>query len=41
MHKDPSVVLGCTDCHGGDPSVFSDKPLDLADPGYIALKQRV
>ncbi|MGK0439829.1 MAG: hypothetical protein ACJATK_002793, partial [Paracoccaceae bacterium] len=21
MHSNPAVVLGCTDCHGGDPSV--------------------
>src|SRR5687768_17552971 len=20
MHKSPAVVLGCTDCHGGDPT---------------------
>ena len=23
MHESPSVVLGCTDCHGGDASVFT------------------
>ena len=22
MHRSPAVVLGCTDCHGGDPSVM-------------------
>lgn len=23
MHRNPAVVLGCTDCHGGNASVFS------------------
>jgi hypothetical protein len=23
MHENPGVVLGCTDCHGGDASVMS------------------
>ena len=28
MHDNPGVVLGCTDCHGGDPSVrWTGKPL--------------
>ncbi len=24
MHKSPSVILGCTDCHGGNPGVQKD-----------------
>src|SRR5580765_882115 len=23
MHANEAVVLGCTDCHGGDPNVFA------------------
>ncbi len=26
MHRSPAVVLGCTDCHGGDPQVQSPTP---------------
>ena len=22
MHTDPTVIIGCADCHGGDPSVM-------------------
>ncbi len=29
MHESPGVVLGCTDCHGGDATVFSEP--DAAD----------
>ncbi len=28
MHDSPGVVLGCTDCHGGDASVFYKPPAD-------------
>ena len=27
MHANPGVVLGCVDCHGGDPEV--EKPVGL------------
>ena len=33
MHRSPSVVLGCTDCHGGDAKVM--KPNDIASGAPI------
>ena len=26
MHRNPAVILGCTDCHGGNPQVQSPSP---------------
>lgn len=25
MHESPGVILGCTDCHGGDADIFADE----------------
>jgi hypothetical protein len=38
MHKNPGVVLGCTDCHGGNASV---KATGIAhgDPQYLKLTE--
>lgn len=39
MHASPAVVLGCTDCHGGDASVTGDNDWGWSDPRYMeALK---
>src|SRR5690606_6893480 len=41
MHRNPAVVLGCTDCHGGDASVM--KPAGFEDPkapAYFAAQER-
>ena len=36
MHKSPYVVLGCTDCHGGDPTKTSkDGVVDGLIPGHV------
>ena len=35
MHANPGVVLGCTDCHGGDAGVM--KPKDGSDDGRNKL----
>lgn len=35
MHNSPSVVLGCTDCHGGDPTIRSDEP-DALHKAHVA-----
>lgn len=35
MHNSPSVVLGCTDCHGGDPTVRADDA-DARDKAHVA-----
>ena len=37
MHAAPSVVLGCTDCHGGDTSVIAPSALARTDPAYEKL----
>ena len=29
MHENPGVILGCTDCHGGNASVFALQDLGL------------
>ena len=34
MHANPGVVLGCTDCHGGDATVMKPDDTVAADPGY-------
>ncbi len=40
MHKTPAVVLGCADCHGGDPKVSAPAGLVRTDPAYAALRDR-
>ncbi len=35
MHKSPSVILGCTDCHGGNPGVQKDD-VDARDRAHVA-----
>ena len=34
MHANPGVILGCTDCHGGDASVVHQAKGDKKDPAY-------
>ena len=36
MHQNPGVILGCTDCHGGDAKVERPKGAERQDPGYQA-----
>jgi hypothetical protein len=38
MHAPKSVVLGCTDCHGGDPKVVASATLAATDRNYIKLR---
>ncbi len=41
MHATPAVVLGCTDCHGGNPDVaLTNRALDFGDPDYLAIQNR-
>ncbi len=47
MHANPGVVLGCTDCHGGDASVklqhqgdYKQVKHDVHDPEYRAVLDR-
>jgi hypothetical protein len=36
MHQNPAVILGCTDCHGGDAKVFKPENAQRADASYLA-----
>ncbi|MBX3561593.1 MAG: hypothetical protein KF780_07230 [Sphingomonas sp.] len=41
MHRSPAVVLGCVDCHGGNPTVTApagSTPDSHADPAYVAAR---
>ncbi|MBC7522620.1 MAG: hypothetical protein H7268_16205, partial [Sandarakinorhabdus sp.] len=38
MHAPKSVVLGCTDCHGGDTKVLAPPGLAKTDPAYAKLR---
>ncbi len=41
MHKSPAVVLGCTDCHGGNARErLSDRSLAMDSPPYVAVMAR-
>ena len=40
MHKSPAVVLGCVDCHGGNPSIFAADVSDHDAPAYVAARDR-
>ena len=39
MHKSTAVVLGCTDCHGGDAKVLATN-LPKSDPQYAKLRDK-
>lgn len=38
MHNLPSVVLGCVDCHGGDPNISASILMKPDTPEYTALR---
>ncbi len=38
MHAPKSVVLGCTDCHGGDAKIIAPPALAMGDPNYSKLR---
>jgi len=40
MHRSPAVILGCTDCHGGNPTVRGDPNLAPTAPAYVAARER-
>jgi hypothetical protein len=40
MHKSTAVVLGCVDCHGGNPSVRATEISDHNAPSYIAARDK-
>lgn len=41
MHRSPAVILGCTDCHGGNPQITApagSTPESASDPAYVAAR---
>ena len=38
MHTSDAVVLGCIDCHGGNPQVRGNPELDFEHPEYVAAR---
>src|ERR1700744_4820703 len=40
MHKSAAVVLGCADCHGGDPAVMAPAGLQKGSAQYAALRDK-
>lgn len=40
MHANTAVVLGCTDCHGGDAQVYRPKDAQVDSPPYRAALER-
>ncbi|MEA3004325.1 MAG: hypothetical protein QOH81_3113 [Sphingomonadales bacterium] len=40
MHKTQAVVLGCTDCHGGNAAIRGDPALPPGDPRYVAARDQ-
>ncbi|NCP13699.1 MAG: hypothetical protein GW858_05985 [Sphingomonadales bacterium] len=38
MHVSPAVRLGCTDCHGGNPSVQGNSDLPHNHPDYVGAR---
>jgi hypothetical protein len=40
MHRSPAVILGCVDCHGGNPRISGDSSLAHDDPRYTAARDR-
>ena len=40
MHTSPAVVLGCTDCHGGNPNIRATDVSDHDAPAYVAARDK-
>ncbi len=40
MHESKAVVLGCTDCHGGDANVIGNPDAGFDDPMYVAAREK-
>jgi hypothetical protein len=40
MHASQAVVLGCADCHGGNPAIRVEAGLAQADPRYVAARDK-
>ena len=40
MHRSPAVVLGCVDCHGGNPRITRPEGAQQNTPAYFAAQSR-
>ena len=40
MHQSDAVLLGCTDCHGGDHAIVKPKTSSKGDAEYLAAQNR-
>src|SRR5688572_29841156 len=40
MHRSPAVILGCTDCHGGNPAITGDPNLPPDAAPYVAARDQ-
>jgi hypothetical protein len=40
MHQNPGVILGCTDCHGGDAATMKPVGAKREEEGYLAALRR-
>jgi len=40
MHRSPAVVLGCTDCHGGNPAITRPQGSAQGGSAYVAAQNR-
>ena len=40
MHQSPAVVLGCVDCHGGNPRITRPAGAQQNTPAYFAAQSR-
>ena len=40
MHRSQAVVLGCTDCHGGNPAITASDVSDHNAPAYVAARDQ-
>jgi hypothetical protein len=40
MHRQPGVILGCTDCHGGNAQVFKPEGAAHNTPNYLAALEK-
>jgi len=40
MHRSPAVVLGCVDCHGGNPAVVRPQGAEQGGSAYVLAQHR-
>ncbi|MBX9858797.1 MAG: hypothetical protein K2Y20_04300 [Sphingomonas sp.] len=40
MHETPAVILGCTDCHGGNAAIVGNPAKGFDDVDYVAAREK-